>query len=174
MPRPTIERPFPDEYAQFYGRYIIRITEGDALPVLEEQGAGTQTLLRGVSESRGDFRYAPGKWSIREVIGHLLDTERIFAYRALRFARNDRTPLPGFEQDDFVRYGGFGHRPLAELLAELSAVRGATVALFGGLSEEALLRRGVANDVELSVRAVAFIIAGHERHHVDILRSRYL
>src|SRR4029077_5181557 len=119
-------------------------------------------------------RYAPGKWSIKEVIGHVSDAERVFSHRALRFARGDRTRLPGFDEKAYTPAGRFDARPLPDLAAELDAVRHATIALFAGLDSEALARRGPANNKEVSVRALAYIIAGHERHHVGILRERYL
>lgn len=167
-------RPAADEYAPYYSGYIQAVPDGEILVLLRDQLAETETLLREFRGDRGDHRYAPGKWSVKEVVGHMADTERIFAYRALRFARGDRTPLPGYEQDDFVRGGNFSARALPEMAGELRSVRMASITLFAGLSEEALLRRGPANNVEFSVRALAWIIAGHERHHAKIIRERYL
>lgn len=169
-----LARPAADEYAPYYSRYIEAVPDGEVLMLLRDQLAETEALLREFRGDRGDHRYAPGKWSVKEVVGHVADTERIFAYRALRFARGDRTPLPGYEQDDFVRGGNFSARALPEIAGELRSVRMASITLFAGLSEEALLRRGPANNVEFSVRALAWIIAGHERHHAKILRERYL
>jgi hypothetical protein len=174
MTQAVIERPLPDEYASYYGRYISKITEDNVLDLLERAGADTVKLIRSIPESKGDHRYAPDKWSIKDVLGHVIDTERIFCYRALRFARSDPTPLPGFEQDDFVKNGAHGQRSLADMATEFAAVRAATVAMFRSFTPEALVFRGRANDIELTPRAVAYIIAGHERHHVDILRQRYL
>jgi hypothetical protein len=134
----------------------------------------TQALLRSLPASVSTYRYAPGKWSVNEVIGHLMDSERIFDARALRFARNDATPLPGFEQDDYVRNSNFDSYPLAELASELASLRKSTVFLFKHLSEDAWVRRGVANGAEVSVRALAYIIAGHELHHREMLQTRYL
>jgi uncharacterized damage-inducible protein DinB len=119
-------------------------------------------------------RYAAAKWTIKEVLVHVVDDERIYAYRALRFARGDRTQLPGFEQDDYTPLSGANQRPLDDILAEYAAVREATIALFRGLPEEALLRSGVADGKRASVRALGYHIAGHEAHHVSILRERYL
>jgi hypothetical protein len=167
-------RPAADEYAPYYARYIEAVPDGEILVLLRDQLAETEALLREFKGDRGDHRYAPGKWSVKEVVGHMADTERIFAYRALRFARGDRTPLPGYEQDDFVRGGNFAARPLPEIAGELRSVRMASITLFAGLSAEALQRRGPANNVEFSVRALAWIIAGHERHHAKVLRERYL
>ena len=174
MAQSTIDRPAATEYAPYYERYISRVPDGDLIELLERQLEDTLALLRAVPEERADARYAPGKWSIKEVVGHLSDTERVFAYRALRFARNDPTPLPGFDQDEYVRHGGFDARTLADLAAEFSAVRRATMDVFRYLDRDALSRRGVANGAEVSVRALAYIIAGHERHHGEVLRTRYL
>jgi len=166
-------RPGRDEYAPYYATYVGAVPDGEILVLLRDQLAETEALLREFRGDRGDYRYAPGKWSVKEVVGHVADTERIFAYRALRFARGDRTSLPGYEQDDFVRGGNFGARPLPEIAGELRSVRMATITLFAGLSAEALMRRGPANNVEFSVRALAWIIAGHERHHARVLREKY-
>ena len=167
-------RPAADEYAPYYARYVERVPDGEILVLLRDQLAETEALLREFRGEREGHRYAPDKWSVKEVVGHLADTERIFAYRALRFARGDRTSLPGYEQDDFVRGGNFDARALPEIAGELRSVRMATITLFAGLSAEALRRRGPANNVEFSVRGLAWIIAGHERHHATIIRERYL
>jgi uncharacterized damage-inducible protein DinB len=144
------------------------------LETLERQCVETARLLEKIPESKALYRYAPAKWSIKEVLGHLADSERVFAYRALRFARGDTTPLPGFDEQVYAPAGRFDERSVADLGAELGAVRRATIALFGGLDEEALARRGTANGTEVSVRALAYIIAGHELHHLTVLRERYL
>lgn len=170
----ALNRPDETEYLSYYGRYISLVPDGDILSVLSRQFDDTLALLKSIPESRAAFRYAPDKWSIKEVVGHMIDTERIFAYRALRFARNDRTPLPGYEQDDYVANGSFDEYPLDDLSAEFESVRRSTLFLFKHLDEEAWMRRGVANDSEASVRALAYIIAGHELHHREVLRSRYL
>ena len=167
-------RPGSDEYAPFYAGYVAGVPGGELLVLLRDQLAETEALLREFTGARADHRYAPDKWSVKEVVGHMADAERIFAYRALRFARGDRTPLPGFDENDFVRGSNFTARALPEIAGELRSVRMASITLFAGLSEEALLRRGPANGNEVSVRALAWIIAGHERHHARILRERYL
>ena len=141
--------------------------------ILETQHRETVEALRGISEERAGFRYAPEKWSIREVVGHLLDTERVMAYRALRIARGDTTPLAGFEENSYVEAAGFDARPLPDLVAEFGLVRTATLALLRGFDEVAFQRRGTASGWPVSVRALAFIIAGHERHHAGLLRERY-
>jgi hypothetical protein len=166
--------PEATEYAPYYGRYVSLVPGGDVLTTLAGQMDSTLALLRGIDEEKASHRYAPDKWSIKELVGHIIDTERIFAYRALRFARNDRTELPGFEQDDYTRHAGFDARPLKELVREFELVRGANLAMFKHLDEAAWQRRGVASNAEVSVRALAFIMAGHERHHIEILKTRYL
>jgi len=164
-----------DEYAPSYAGYVARAkgAGADVLAHLAAQGPRTSALLAAVPEARGGFRYAAGKWSIKEVVGHLADGERIMAYRALRIGRGDRTPLAGFDQDPYVAVAGFDARPLADLAAELAAVRAATVALLSHFDAAALARRGIASDNEISVRALAAIIAGHELHHLAILAERY-
>jgi hypothetical protein len=168
------KKPEASEYLPYYGRYIALVPEGDVVATLESQFRDTHALLAGIPAGRSKHRYAPGKWSINEMAGHIIDSERIFSIRALRFARADPTPLPGFEQDDYVRNGSFDSYPLAELLSELEGVRRSTVLFFRHLTEEAWMRRGLANNAEITVRALAWIIAGHELHHREILRTRYL
>jgi hypothetical protein len=170
----TNKRPDANEYATYYDRYVALVPEGDVLTILNEQLKETLGLLRGIPESRAGFRYAPEKWSIREVVGHMIDTERVFAYRALRFARNDKTPLHSFEQDDYIRNATFDAFPLAELADEFERVRQSSVFLFKHLDEAAWLRTGIASDNVVSVRALAYIMAGHELYHAEILRNRYL
>lgn len=167
-------KPATNEYAPYYDKYVSVVPDGDIVATLEQQLAVTLALLGGLPEERGNDRYATDKWSIKEVIGHIADTERIMSYRALRIARGDTTPLPGFEQDGYIINGNFNARSLADLAAELETIRRATLFLFKNLTEEAWLRRGTASDNEITVRALAHIIAGHELHHVEILRTRYL
>jgi hypothetical protein len=167
-------RPQPTEYAAYYEKYVSLVPGTDILGVLEAQGMLMTQLLGARSEREGNFRYAPDKWTVKEVVGHITDTERIFAYRALRISRNDKTPIEGFEQDDYVKNGGFNDRTLVDLAGEFSQVRGATLALFLGLGGDAWQRRGVANKNEVTVRALAFIVAGHELHHRRILEEKYL
>jgi hypothetical protein len=169
-----VDRPDPTEYAAYYGKYVSLVPHGDILTTLDQQLDDTLSLLRGITESQSAFRYAPDKWSIRELVGHIIDTERIFSYRALRFARKDETPLPGFDQDVFNENASFDDYPLVELASEFEHVRRSTIFLFKHLEADAWLRRGIASDNEVSVRALAFILAGHELHHLGILRTRYL
>ena len=168
-----MKRPEPTEYADFYANYISQVPGSDALSVLEAQRVQMLQLFAGRSERDGSFRYAPGKWTVKEVLGHITDAERIFTYRALRIGRGDQTPLPSFEQDDFVKNGEFGKRTLSGLVEEFAAVRGASLALFRSFQEEAWPRRGVASQKEVTVRALAFITAGHQIHHRTILEERY-
>jgi len=172
--RLAIAHPDPSEYAPYYGRYISLVHGNDVIQALEQQGPETVAMLSGLTDQRGDYRYAPEKWSLKEVLGHVTDAERIFAYRALRIARNDATPLPGFEQDDYVRAATFGKRALVELVDEFAAVRQASVLLFRSLDAEAWMRRGVASEKEVSVRALAYMIAGHELHHRKAIQEKYL
>jgi uncharacterized damage-inducible protein DinB len=167
-------RPESGEYAPYYDRYIAKVPDGDIVRHLESQIRDTASLMRGVPEARGGHRYAEGKWSIREVLGHLSDAERVFGYRAMRFARSDQTSLPGFDENAFVANSRFDARTLASLIDEYESVRGATVALLGGLDEDEWVRRGTANNNEMSVRALAWTVAGHELHHRALLQDRYL
>jgi uncharacterized damage-inducible protein DinB len=174
LPAPlTIARPEPEEYAPYYERYISLVPGSDILATLDAQRRQTVLLLCGREENDGDIRYAPGKWSVKEVLGHVCDAERVFAYRALRISRGDRTPIEGFEQDDYVRNSPFAQRPLGELIEDYIAVRRATLTLLRNLEEAAWTRRGTANEKEVSVRALAYTIAGHELHHRRILEEKY-
>jgi uncharacterized damage-inducible protein DinB len=170
----TATQPDANEYAPYYGKYIELVPAGDVVATLSRQLDSTLSLLRGLSESQGDSRYAPDKWSIKEVVGHIIDTERIFGHRTFRFARNDRTPLPGFNQNDYVRAANFDKRRLTDLAEEFEHVRRSNLYLLRSLDDEAWLRRGAANDAEVSVRALAYIIAGHETHHMQIVQTKYL
>jgi len=167
------QRPGPDEYASYYETYIGQVPDGDILELLATQAADTIGLLAAVPAERETYRYAPGKWSVREVVGHVIDTERVFAYRALAFARKSDEPLPSMDQETWAVASNAGDRPLADLIAELRAVRDATLALFDSFADEAGQRRGVASGNTFTVRAIAWIIAGHERHHRMILQREY-
>ena len=168
-----VARPEPGEYAPYYDRYISLVAGSDILATLESQRRQMLLLLSGRDDNDGDYRYAPEKWSAKEVLGHVCDTERIFAYRALRISRGDRTPIEGFEQDGYVTNGPFAIRPIAELIEDYIAVRRASLTLLRSLDEQAWLRRGIANKNEVSVRAIAYTMAGHELHHRRILEEKY-
>lgn len=174
MSEPRIDRPAAGEYAPFYSPYVAGVPDGNLLTFLEAQGAEMAGLLAPVSEARGNSAYAPGKWTLKEVIGHISDAERVFGYRALRFARGDETPLAGFDEKSWVPQSGASDRTLADLVEEFRAVRAATLAFLRHLSPEAVGRRGTANNVPVTVRGLAWIIAGHAAHHHRIIRERYL
>lgn len=167
-----IALPAADEHNPYYGKYIALVGP-DSLAALESQARSTAAFLAAVPEEKGNYRYAEGKWSVKEVIGHLADGERVFAYRALRIGRADTTELPGFEENDYVPAGKFDRRTLADIAAEFASVRAATLTLARSFDADALLRRGSANNSPVSVRALVAIIAGHELHHVGLLRERY-
>jgi hypothetical protein len=167
-------RPQPGEYAPFYDGYVSLVPGNNVLAALDEQRRQMLLLLSGRTEADGEIRYAPDKWSLKEVLGHVNDGERILSYRALRIARGDATPIEGYEQDDYVRNSPFRQCPLSDLIEDYIAVRRATVSLFRNLDEAAWTRRGVANKNEVTVRALAYIIAGHELHHRRILEEKYL
>jgi uncharacterized damage-inducible protein DinB len=173
QPTLVIARPQAGEYAPYYDRYISLIQENDILSTLDRQRRETVLLLSGLSEEQGDFRYAPEKWSAKQVLGHVCDSERVFAYRALRIARGDATPMEGFEQDDYVKNGPFARHAIDEVIEDYIAVRRATISLLRSLEEAAWSRRGVANKNEVTVRALAYTIAGHELHHRKILQEKY-
>lgn len=174
MQRWRTERPGEGEHAPFYAAYIAEVPAGDLADVLERQGAALVSLVRGIPEARGDFRYAEGKWSVKDVLLHVADAERVFGYRALRIARNDQTDLPGFDENLFVKNAGAAGRRLGDLADELEAIRRATLALLRPLDDEAMARRGTANGKPITARAIAWIIAGHAEHHEKVLRERYL
>jgi len=167
-------RPKPADYAPFYEKYIDLVPSGDLLATLNLQVSKWKSMLGSLSAPQSEFRYEPGKWSIKETLGHVTDTERIFSYRTLRIARGDQTPLAGFEQEDYVKEGNYGARTLADLLDEFSTVRASTLVLLRSLSSEAWTRRGNANQKEVTVCALGFITAGHAEHHRVILEQRYL
>jgi len=173
MVHTAIARPEPDEYLAYYGKYIQLVKSDAALDALVALSNSTPRYLGTISESRSAHRYAPGKWSVKQTVGHICDVERVFAYRALRIARSDATPLPGFEENDYVANGNFDDRPFSDLVLEFRAIRSASIALFGSLSEEAHGRRGTANNATVTPRALAWIAAGHELHHLGLLRDRY-
>lgn len=173
MPLAPIARPTPDEFLPYYGKYIAKVPGDDARTALADQIEASLGLLAPLSDAQALHRYAPEKWSVKQVLGHLIDSERVFGYRALRFGRADATSLPGFDENTYVANARFDALPFADLLAEWRAVRASTCALYAGFDAEALLRRGTANDGVASVRALAWIVAGHELHHVSLLRERY-
>ena len=174
MPNPAQIRPDSTEYFEYYEKYVKLVPENDIVHALALHGEQTLSYLRALPLSAGDKRYAPEKWSVKEVVGHIIDTERVFSYRALSFARNTPGPLPGFEQDDWMKAATFGNRGLADLADEFESVRRSNLYLFRHLDAGSWLKRGIANEREFTVRGIAYVILGHERHHVAILKTRYM
>jgi hypothetical protein len=168
-----IGRPSASEYAPFYEGYVQHVGEEDVLHALERQPADYRAALTSVPDSRAGFRYAPGKWSVREVVGHVIDTERVFGFRAMSIARGEKGRLPGFEQEDYVTNGGHERYALPDLVVEFEALRRSHVSMLKHLDPAAWTRVGTANELAISVRALAFIMVGHARHHLATLRSHY-
>lgn len=168
-----IPKPQPDEFAPFYAGYIAALANADVPALLSSQAATLRQVCSDLSEEEALYRYAPGKWSVKEVIGHLGDSERVFAYRALRISRGDRTPLPGFDENTYVAASDFDDREIDELLDDLELLRTSTLRLFHHVASDRWDWRGVANGGEVSLRALAHIIAGHTQHHIRILADRY-
>ena len=167
-------RPQPNEAASYYSKYIDRVTSDDIVDVLETQLTEARDFLSGISEEQSLHRYAPGKWSMRELVGHINDTERVFMYRALWFARGFEDPLPSFDQEIGFKAADSDSVSWASHLAEFNAIRSSTLSFFRNLPEDAWMRSGVASDSPVTVRALAYIVAGHVSHHLAILRERYL
>lgn len=166
-------RPASDEYGDFHAGYIGTVPDGDIRQTLEHSAGSLRDFYGRIPEAKGSFAYAPGKWTIREVVGHVADSERVFAYRALRFGRGDATPLPGFDQEIYVPNSNVAARPWRALLDDLFTVRTASVNLFRSFTDRDWERRGEASGVVTTVRAIAWILAGHELHHRQILTDRY-
>jgi uncharacterized damage-inducible protein DinB len=169
----AIHRPAATEYAPYFARYVERVPEGDIVALLRENSAILNASIATLDEARGAYRSAEGKWSIREMLGHLMDVERVFVYRALSIARGDTTPLPGFDQDDYAATAGSDARRLSDLREELRALRESTVRFFASPPLDAWARVGVASGNDISVRAIAHIIVGHTEHHLQVLAERY-
>ncbi len=169
-----MNRPEQNEYAAFYETYVSLVEETDIVSALEKNLYVLQNLLAEVSEEKGSYAYAEGKWSVREMLGHLIDGERVFSYRALRISRDDQTPLAGFEQNSYVANSNFSRAKLADLIEEFSLLRRSNILFFKNLFDEAWFRTGTASEATVSVRALAYIMVGHVRHHANILRERYL
>lgn len=170
----TAIRPLPAEADPYWQRYISLVGEGEILDIIEKEGKAAVSLYRSLTEQQANSAYAPGKWTVKEVIGHIIDTERIMSYRALRVSRNDSTPIEGFEQDDYVANGAYSTYTVEELAEEFETVRRASLLQVRKLTPDMWTRRGVANHKEVTVRALAYIMAGHELHHRRILKEKYL
>jgi hypothetical protein len=167
-------RPTKTEFAEYYGRYIDQVPEGDIVPILRAQITESGAILDRVRADRTAYRYAPGKWSLHEVVGHVVDMEWVFATRALCFARGLAAPMPGVEQEEFVAAANFARQSWPNLLAQWRSLRMANTLLFEDFDDETWLRTGTASGYTVSVRALAYIIAGHEQHHMKVIRERYL
>ncbi len=169
-----MNKPDKNEYASYYETYINKIQEGDIFGLFENQIDEVKNLLKGVDETTQNYRYAEGKWNIKEILGHIIDTERIFTVRALCFSRNEKQSLPGFEQDDYVANANFNDQSLSDLLDQFIIGRRNSLAMFNSFDEEMWFRRGIASNNEMTVRSVPYIIVGHAAHHIMIIKERYL
>lgn len=165
--------PEKTEYDPYYERYVSLVANDDIIDTLGSQPTRLQDLFTALPEERGEFRYAEGKWSLKELLGHLIDAERMFAYRLFRISRADETPIEGFEQDGYIENAHSNRRSFADLLEEFSLLRRANMLFVNNLTDEALTRVGTANNVKISVRALVYIMAGHIEHHLGVLRDRY-
>jgi hypothetical protein len=166
-------RPAKEDYAEYYQPYIDLVKGDDILRILVEQNMESQNILNSISESKGNYAYAEGKWTVKEVVGHMMDVERIFAYRALCIARGEIKPLPGMDQNEYVRNGGFNKRQLFDLVYEYRLIRESNILLFGSFEKQVLLNRGNASGYDVTVLALMYMTAGHEKHHLNILLERY-
>jgi hypothetical protein len=170
----SISRPEPTEYGPYYEQYMALIKHAELIPALEDGAQQFMAFAGTIPADKADYRYASGKWCVKEVIGHLIDTERVFAYRALSFSRNDKSALPGFDEEFWTPESNAAGRSIDELLNEYQLVRGSTIAFYKGCTREMTERTGTANNNKISVRALGFIIAGHEIHHAQVIKERYL
>lgn len=169
MKRPTIH-----EYAAFYNTYVEMVPKGDIIKIMKKQCDQIKKLLSDVSPKKSLFRYAPGKWCIREVLGHMIDTERVFAYRALRFARNDKNDLPGFDENEYIRQSNYSEVKLKELIEEFCSMRHSNIIMFKNFPDDFEMRKGTANGNSFTVRAMAYIMTGHVNHHLNVLKEKYI
>lgn len=169
-----ITKPNPDEYDPYYETYISKVKTDDPIKSLRESKKKLTQFISKLGKKQLKYRYAEGKWNIKEILMHLVDAERIFAYRALRFARNDKTKLPGFEEKEYAPASKASKRKIKSILREYEAVRNATVELFENLDEEMMMRTGIANEKPMSVRALIYVMLGHEQHHLGVIREKYL
>lgn len=169
-----MNRPEKNEYAEYYETYVSLVGETDVVSAMQNQIDELNELFSQISDEKGLYAYAEGKWTIKELLGHLIDGERVFAYRAFRFSRADKTPLPGFDQTPYIENANYNSIKITDLLSELILLRKSNILLFSNLSDEAWSRTGIASDNEISVRALVYILVGHIRHHLNILKERYL
>lgn len=169
-----IKRPHPSEYPEYFEQYIKLVPGDTVLKRLQDSILDLQSILSNIPEEKENFSYAPGKWSIKDVIGHLIDTERIMAYRALRFGRNDKVPLPGYYPNIYAPHANYNKRSLYDIAHEFGHLRESSILLFKHFDEEALMRTGKANNWNMTVRSLIYVISGHEMHHLNILRAKYI
>ncbi|MDZ7630563.1 MAG: DinB family protein [Gemmatimonadaceae bacterium] len=169
----TFPRPLPGTYGEYYGKYIALVPDGDLRRLLPVIFDANYRVMKTIAPEQERYRYAPGKWSIREMVGHMVDTERVMSYRAMRIARGDRTPLASFDENAYTANARYDDIPLEQILGELMAVHAATILLFENMADEAWDNVGTASNTPVSVRALAYIIAGHELHHINLLRDAY-
>ncbi|MEH7247322.1 DinB family protein [Neobacillus niacini] len=169
-----LKRPVENEYPEYYLPYINLVPQGDLLQILQENLQEVVNLFEGISEEKAYYRYAPGKWSVKELLGHITDTERIMCYRLLRVGRGDQTPLAGFNENDYVQGSQTNNLSMEAILEDFKAVRNATISLIRNLPAAAWANKGNANGLEITTRAIAYIIAGHQIHHCKIVEDRYL
>lgn len=169
-----MKRPLPSEYPSFYKNYVDNVKTDNIIKELRDQVIDIQAIISEIPEEKEEYRYAEGKWTIKEIIGHIIDTERVLGYRAMRFARKDKTPLPGYDENQFVANANFNKQTLYSLGHEFAIVREANLALFKVWDEEALSQVGVANGLDVSVRAMLYMIAGHAIHHMNVIKTKYL
>lgn len=169
-----LKRPDLEEFPVYMRSYVQLIPEGDIIQILNGQMASTQEIFSAVTEKQAEYRYAEGKWTLSEVLGHLTDTERIMNYRILRIARGDKSPLMGFDENEYVQEASFNERTIADLLEDYQNVRRATISLLKGLPQKSLQNKGNANGFEVTVETIAYMIAGHELHHIKIIQEKYL
>jgi|WetSurMetagenome_2_1015567.scaffolds.fasta_scaffold28494_3 hypothetical protein len=167
-------RPTPEEYSEYYNQYLNLIKDGDIINILEEQSSYIQKFISSIPEEKGDSTYGFGKWTIKEVFGHLIDTERILTHRILKIVRGDKQPSSGYDQDDYVKKAKYYKRTLKEIADEMLLLRAADLKFFQYFDDEDLMQRGIANDMEFSVRALLYILAGHELYHINFIKENYL
>ena len=169
-----ISHPAKEEYPEYFGRYIAKVTDDDLLKFLKSSHQKTQNFIKKLKREQLNYRYAPGKWTIKEIMSHMCDGERVFAYRAMCFARMDKTNLPSFDENSYAEHSNAQLRNISDIMKEFSAVRQATIELFRSLDAEALAQIGTANQKQISVKALGYVIAGHEVHHMQVIHEKYL
>ncbi len=169
-----MDRPNKNEYAEYYHKYIEKVPQGNIVGILEDQLGTITNFFMQITEEKSKFRYAQGKWSIREVLGHIIDAERVFSYRAMRFSRNDKRSLQSFDENHYIQNSNYDSITLQMLIEEFTSLRNTNIYMFKGFTENMWLAKGIVSENEVSVRALAYIIVGHAEHHMRIVQERYL